>query len=683
MRTIGYKVSYEKMISRIPGLFAYLESEGNDEMILHSAADSINGCYGKIVANIKLPLGMGLSVKDEEGNIINVLNENETYTFRTLITNYYKYKDNLDDNNKFKNFIEQGIGKITIDNSKRFYFAYINIKNPNDIKSQEEYNTLEEKDKAFYKKKRMEYVAMPNVVFLSNVKKLYNDIVKMAKQCEFYEMHKDDFGSDSHLCCLCERYQKMGGEVLKEILSELIPEATRIAAEYLEYARNGEEEKPMSLDFDIDLVDSYKDLGIMTPYIPQWIPYKTYYQGERVLYEDIVFVCKEENNGKFDEDYQTVVFDESKWEEATSAFEYFDSNAVPQTAKGKTIEIKGSTDSKLKSLKRSKTYIAGDDTSSTPDEGYDWLFYYRTGLIYNITTLKDEIGNIIDLKTLEAGEDPNNLAAYGDVIEHIYFNYTNGEEIITMEKYNTLSEKEKQEYYLNNTLTFVYRTGVHLIGVKHSTYQDDDKNIYHSWKDFVYDDTEAYCKEGIKYEETYNYVEEEDLDKLVRGTFVLKDKDGNEIEVKDEDGNVVDKKDYFKRYTKGDLDTNFKYYKFEFITYNNYLHYQKTIANQTANIVTIQTDFTMYNSNNNEFMEVTSLNLTEEEKKKGFNNLGIPMFRKEYLNGITYSQSKNKDVNIERGTYSVFDKHIRFSEVKTLEDMEDFQNSSFFSLTEQ
>ena len=55
MKTIEYKVSYEKMISRLPGLFAYLEADDYGVVNLHRATDSLDGCWGKIVENIKIP----------------------------------------------------------------------------------------------------------------------------------------------------------------------------------------------------------------------------------------------------------------------------------------------------------------------------------------------------------------------------------------------------------------------------------------------------------------------------------------------------------------------------------------------------------------------------------------------------------------------------------------------------
>ena len=106
MKTIEYKVSYEKMISRLPGLFAYLESDEFGNMSLHKATDSLDGCWGKIVENINLP--SGVSLKD-------ILHGGETYSFRTIIDYYYQYREELGEDDEFVKFIEKAIGKITVD----------------------------------------------------------------------------------------------------------------------------------------------------------------------------------------------------------------------------------------------------------------------------------------------------------------------------------------------------------------------------------------------------------------------------------------------------------------------------------------------------------------------------------------------------------------------------------------
>ena len=46
IRTIKYTAKYEDLISRIPGLFAYIELDDKGNSVLHKATDSPMGCYG-------------------------------------------------------------------------------------------------------------------------------------------------------------------------------------------------------------------------------------------------------------------------------------------------------------------------------------------------------------------------------------------------------------------------------------------------------------------------------------------------------------------------------------------------------------------------------------------------------------------------------------------------------------
>ena len=724
MRTIEYKVSYENMISRIPGLFAYLDSNELGEVSLHHAYDSNCGCYGKIVENIKLPKGINLIVDEKR-----LLEEEKTYTFRTIITYYYQYRDlftkyvyeskyerktitieeyrNLDARkqrfckrqiySEFIKFVEKGIGKHEIpfdkynelvNNSK----LYVNICKDNDVISENKYNELTDDKKENYRLKKNTNV--PKFIYLANVISLYNELVKMSKQCTFYQKNKEKFGNDKHMCCLCERYINMGGDGLRKYVGSLIVKYREISNEYFGYADN---EKSMTLDFDIDLVSSYDDMGIMDSYIEEWLPYKKYYKGDRVFHDGRIWRCKKDNTGYYDEDEGKVVFSENYFEEIDNVFEKIDNKKLVNIKKN-TFKITGQTDSKLKDLRRFVTYMNDDNIGEKPENGYDWLFYYRIGNICNISTLNDDLGNILKLDGETAGKDDGDeLMAYGDVITNIKAN--------------------KKE----NTITFEYIINAHLIGNSdtYSSKLDEDKNTIHYWKDFTYDKNT-----GVKYTETYNYAEDSDLDKLINGEFKLGIKTKGEkvvlviylgeekIEVEIEKwkpntqyyrGNKVsheggiwrcteDNKEavfsevYFKKvkeevftfenYVKGKYDDNLKSFKFEFITFNNELNYYKTIANQEVNIVSTLTDFEVFKNDNDEFMEVHSM------ADDNLDNEGIHMFRHDYFNGITYAPTKKIDVHIERGSTSCFQRHIGFSEIKTLNDMVEYGNNSFFKINQ-
>ena len=688
MRTIEYKVSYENMISRIPGLFAYLDSNELGEVSLHHAYDSNCGCYGKIVENIKLPVGTSLIVDEKV-----LLEEGKTYTFRTIITYYYQYRNlftiyvynsdetrsitseeyrNLDVrkqrfykrqiNSDFIKFVEKGIGKIEIpsdiykkcvENSG----LYVNICKDNNVISEEEYKKLDKVKKENYYLKKNDNV--PKFIYLANVISLYNELVKMSKQCMFYQNNKEKFGNDKHMCCLCERYINMGGDDLRDYVGSLIKKYKEISNDYFKYADN---EKSMTLDFDIDLVSSYDDMGIMDSYVEKWLPYKQYYTGDRVFYDgDIwhykedntgyfyedavgsIWRCKVDNTGYFNEDEMKVVFSDKYFEKINNVFEKIDNQKLVNIEKN-TFKITGQTDSKLKDLRRFVTYMNDDNIGEKPQNGYDWLFYYRIGNICNISTLNDGLGNILklDSETTASEKDGNDLMAYGDVITNIFAN-----------------EKE-------NTITFEYILNAHLIGKHDSSQLDEDKNIIHYWTDFTQEENT-----GVKYTETYNYTEGSDLDQLIKGEFKL-------VIGYTEDGEpIYDETIFtFDEYVNGKYDDNLKSFKFEFITLNNELTYSKTIANQEVNIISTLTDFEIFKNNNDEFMEVHSMD------EENFNDKGISMYRHDYFNGITYAPTKKIDVRIERGSTSCFQQHIAFSEIKTVNDMTAYRNGSFFKINE-
>ena len=582
MHTIEYKVSFEKMISRLPGLFAYLESDDYGVVSLHKATDSLDGCWGKLVENIKLPQSL---VVDGE----TILNANETYTFRTIIDYYYQYRNDLDKVDEFLKFIEKGIGKIEVPKDKRS-------------------------------------VATPEFLYLSNVKRLYNELVKMDKQCEFYEdnLERGLTEKDKHLCCLCERYEKMGGDAFKEYVGSLIPQAESIAEEYKGYADN---ENSMALDFVIDLKSTYRDFGILTPYAPIWIPGRRYKIGDKVEYNGELYNCIIENNGRYDEDYLRIVFDDTKFEKVGSPTKVFDKDGNP-ISMTEPEEIDGITDSKIVDLRRFVTYYNDDGIAERPEVGEDWLFYYRKGVVVNIRTINDDLGNVLSYSQPEdengnkrPSRDKEDLMAYGDVIEDI------------------VADRQ------NHKIKFIYRIGVHLNadGAAKIDY-DDDGNELIKWNKFIWDNDDKIC---IKYEEEYNYEEESDLNELVNNNF----------KPKDENGNVIGTFN-FNDYIQGNYDKQLPSYKFEFITINNSFEYNKTIAHQDVNIVSLLTNFEAYRKDFEEFTSYETI-------------------RDDYFNGITYKPTKNIDVSIQRGSTSVFDKHIVFGEVKTMEDMEQYSGKIF------
>ena len=106
METIRKTYSIEGIISRVCGVFPYVTYEGT-ERTLHSAYESENGCYGKIIPKLKSPF----SFKYEGKKLVI---KNATYTYGYLMSVYYEYL-NLAPEDKFIMFMRRGIGVYSID----------------------------------------------------------------------------------------------------------------------------------------------------------------------------------------------------------------------------------------------------------------------------------------------------------------------------------------------------------------------------------------------------------------------------------------------------------------------------------------------------------------------------------------------------------------------------------------
>ena len=224
MRTIQFKTKYEDLITRLPGLFAYVEMDEYGNSMLHKATDSPMGCYGKIVENLKVNC-----------SVDGVIKSDETYPFKYLLKLYYEHKDEQEYEG-LVNFIEKGIGKINV------VLKGIDLK---------------------------ECDLVPSVIYLANIHTLYEEMTYLKRVSELYEEHiqtKDkniDNESENRLCCKHREYERKGGEEMLNFLEEHLTDAEKIASEYYYYSLN--RDKSLNINYNINLYSSERDLGIVTP----------------------------------------------------------------------------------------------------------------------------------------------------------------------------------------------------------------------------------------------------------------------------------------------------------------------------------------------------------------------------------------------------------------------------------
>lgn len=612
MRKIKRTICTEELVSRVPSLFAYCEFDDFNVLKVHKATDSIDGSYGKYACGIKAPYSLNVKFSDED-DTTTVAETGECISYRTLMNYYYKAKaEGLKSNQSLlMEFVERGIGLITIkvtpvivenDGGKctKWWFEYSN-------------------DHKFIFE--VEPVKIEKTIYLSQTRKLYDEMVKLKKLCREYQRELTETPEEretfetKNVCCICDDYWERGGDTMVDILAFLISEANSIAEEYLEYACLDK----TALNVGFTLTNTYNDGGYYTPYLLNWKPGQVIYSGEKFIHENSEGVMTMYQNdtandyyGHYDEENERVVFDENDVTEVK-----VQSGTTPE------ISITQQADSKLKSLRRYTSYNDEYGEQQKPEENYDWLYFYTVGMVRNLRTKNDELGNIGFYgsdASIKDGEDyVVNLMAYGDIITDIE---TNTEE---------------------RELTFTYYTGAHL-KAKGTQETDDDGNTIYYYNDFVIDTESEYSKNcGIKYTEVYYYEEDSETEKLINGD--IEDITFNEY--------ITDENE-IKRFTDG---------VFPFYTGNSNLSYNKRIDTKTTSISYLNTEL-------------------EYTKTYDIDVFNADIFKEDYLMGIHFKPYVKDDVNIDRGKNAAFERHIKLGEVKTMQDMENYQNGGFFNIKE-
>lgn len=771
MRTISYKVSYEKMISRLPAMFAYLDIDEQGTCEIVKATNGKQGDYGRIIANVFYNKNIVDKDKNEEkpfeheckdGTKLKITNGEKTY--RTLIETYYKaikdkeWKRNEDGtyDNPFLAFMERGIG-----------LKYVGWS--------EEVSKNEECGVTTMKK----FPLAPDYIYLGEAKTLYNKIVQMKKQLIFWEEHTKLCAEDKkYYQRLKEEFEMRNGDKLIDELPKLIEEAEKVATEYLGYTSYindlGERKNTnLTLDFNVNLVNTIKDLGLVTPYIEEWVAGKRYYEEDVVYHIDgngygMTWYCKpSEKNAKkdefgrpytegfYEENTELIFFDDGStitiggkeietptnwipqslnWVKRNERFickkcgrvyeekkpdackcgntdsDYFSNYKYVGKQEGTKV-IEGTCNSHLTSLRRFATYLNRNDEVETPDNYTDWLWYYRKGMVMNREEKYDEMGNLAVMYGKESGYADGieaiinegdsigdniimegdyavNLAAWGDVITDIS------------------ADNDRVD---GGTITFTYWLGVHLKakkddrseGVKWYS-QDDDGNYKYYFKDFEADTTSPYgANHGVKYTETYIYYKGDPSYEVIKsfnngeyyeeGDIIPYDK-YKELSVDDKKKckpveetiwSLRDSgKEKFNAYINGKFDREYKpdgiteedadapyyyrlYDKMEFYTGDNIYSYNIRIGNRINKVPFLRTNFTTT-------VDIKHVDIEER-----------PLIRYDYYNGVSFQPSVNEDVYVERGVTQAFEKHIKFSEIKTFEDLENYANGGFFVISKE
>lgn len=477
---------------------------------------------------------------------------------------------------------------------------------------------------------------VPSYVYLGNARHLLDWYMDRKTLCDRYS-EGELFNKD--ICCKCEEYYRSGGDTMLEKLKGLVDNAKDIADEYFTYGVDGKK----GITFSIDLDCTIDDLGLDSLYLNEWIGGKSYGAGEKITYgEDGIYhsyVVKEDFDGIASYNTETEKYEFSK----LIKMGIVECNETNDSKSAEATKVFRS-ESKLRTLRKFTGNMYDYTESEEPDDDEDWLLYYCPGYITDYTSLNDDYGNIrtfsADIETIEVNDKTivTNLYLYGSGIKTV-----------------TIKPDEKKiifEYYIN---THLYAT---LGGI---TIGDDGVTKYY-YEDMFIDDK---LDTGVKYIDKYIYEEGGEIDEKMNGVT-------EEISFDNPDEFY----DFFKEEIIDDKGTEEDTSDDEQIE-NNEIIYTKyaflTRGRQTSctTLINGQEMFSSYIWTEGE--------RTNNRKTDMFN---VPVFKRDYYYGAAYAPEREIDVNIARGNASAFERHIRLSEVKTMEDLENYANGGYYNIAD-
>ena len=595
------------------------------------------------------------------------------FNSKTINEEYKVIRDKIENIKLFINFIEKGIGCYSVEELLDEYNSQVSPSLEISIDFNEAY-------------------LIPSKIYIVTASNLLDEMKYLQKSCEFYNSLSNNKKSDySEYCCECQKFKIMGGDNMITLLEYCVKKAEEVSEIYSHYTNNN-----LYYNIQVPIIVSMSDMGVNEQYRPIWEPGVEYKEGDIVYYNGCTYVCKiDKSVGFYNEDYKYIEFPVDDFEKITNLSDYENFkqlNAFFSDDGGFNIKddegnimqnytITSKTSSRLRSLRRNKTFTDINGNKITPNNGTDWLCYYRKGVVEN-KKLTDRLANLEKIdKTLEDNLDyKNNYYIYGNVIDDIIC--------------NEIKDKDEK--------IFKYTINAHLRPTTITIGEDEEGNKLVYYRDLEKDsDSDNGKYQGMNYTEIYTipYVDLSQQDAHEEGTFcsLIQGYEyflfPSETPVCTNDGIPQTLKSFENKNNIVKVEGK-NFYKC-YYTYNDYINGQCVKYESKDNIyITLpipddkQYEFSTLNNITN--YEVNSLNgkiLIEDivgeyqvdiENKPDYeyNNL----YKTDYLMGIHYQPYVDENVYIERGNGDAYELHLKLMEVKTMQDLENYQNGGFFRI---
>ena len=690
IRTIKYTAKYEDLISRIPGLFAYIELDDKGNSVLHKATDSPMGCYGKVIENIEY--------------------NGKVYNYKELISLYYKNENIRDD---LKNFVEKGIGKVEVK------FPDLN---------------------------RKKHDLVPDFVYLALVKPLYGEMLKLRDKVNFYKNHTDnrdkiDNETEESLDCVCKLYERHGGDGYLKFLGGLFSKVEAVSNEYFNYANKAINDKNrLCLNYAVNLFSTVKDMGLVTPM--------------EALVKDTIqkydgFILEGKTNSKLTSlrRYEGYVNEFDILETPPIGADWLYYYRVGAVRNISTInDENGNIRCEVTELKNiskgdiiSDLYAFGDVIESiTPIEKDNcikiiyWTDVHLKATVNKVT--KDDDGNykIYYVNFIPDYPDFNNFdkdtlltdtdKRHGIKYEETYYYSPNEDEDnisyllkdkVTIDytvKNNTVTINSKEYIVVDGKLANEYTVIEGKVTIDETEYTVEDGKVIIDEIEYTVENGKVVIKYDVVDGKKYTIVKDKVTidgteytvvdgkvtingteytvedgkvtidyvvvgDKVTIGETKYKVEDGK-VTINDKEYTIIKNKDFYK-YVNGDYDDKQanandaqnikKYEKYEFSTNNNTLSYTQRVNNTDLELSCVISDY-----------ETICIREIDNEDDSQFD--GVAISRLPFYESISYTPVEKIDVFIDRGSTSVFDRHIRLSEIKALNDMLEYSNGSYFTM---
>ena len=747
IRTIKYTAKYEDLISRIPGLFAYIELDDKGNSVLHKATDSPMGCYGKVIENVKY--------------------NGKVYNYKELINLYYK--DDI--SNELKDFVEKGIGKENVI-----------------------FDTLDRKKQDL----------VPDFVYLALVKPLYGEMLKLRDKVNFYKNHTDnrdkiDNETEESLDCVCKLYERHGGNGYLNFLGGLFSKVEAVSNEYFNYANEAINDKNrLCLNYAVNLFSTVKDMGLVTPiealvkdtiqkydgfilkgktnskltslrryegYVNEFDILETPPIGADWLYyyrvgavRNISTINDENGNIRCE---VTELKNISKGDIISDLYAFGDViESITPIEKDNCIKIIYWTDVHLKATVNKvikdddgnyKVYYVNfipdypdfnnfdkdtllSDTDKRHGIKYEEIYYYSPNedednisyllkdkvtidykVVNNKVTINGKEYIVVDGKlaneypvedgkvtidgteyTVEDGKVTIDYTVVGGKVTINGVEYPVIEDKVTIDgtEYQVVDNKvtiDKIEYTVENGKVVIkydvvdgneYTVVDDKVTIDGTEYTVVDGKVTINGKEYTVEDGKVTIN-GKEYTVVYGKVMIDYVvvgDKVTIGGVEYTVVDGK-VTIKDDEYPIIKNKDFYK-YVNGDYDDKQadaidakkikKYEKYEFSTNNNTLSYTQRVNSTDLELSCVISDYET-------ICIREEVNEDNSDKNNGVIN-GVTISRLPFYESISYTPVEKIDVFIDRGSTSVFDRHIRLSEVKTLNDMLEYSNGSYFTM---